>query len=180
MRLFGWKLWGAKPKCDSYVLIAAPHTSNLDFILMILFAWAFEMNVTWMGKHTLFTPPMGWIMRLLGGMPIDRRRSGNVVDAMVDAFAENPTLVLVVPAEGTRSRQDYWKSGFYHIARRVGVPIVPSILDFGQMRGGFGPVYELTGDVSKDMDFFREFYDGIEGRFPELFSPVRLREEDEA
>ncbi len=86
---------------------------------------------------------------------------------------------MTVPAEGTRSYRDYWKSGFYHIAREAGVPIVPSYLDYGQKRGGFGPALTPTGDISADMDYFREFYAPMEGRFPNLFGPVRLREEDE-
>ena len=179
LRLFGWKLEGARPTEPSYVLIAAPHTSNWDFPMMLLFAAAFEMKVTWMAKHSLFWPPLGWLMRAMGGMPITRHRNRNTVDTMVDAFREQAELVLVVPTEGTRARAEYWKSGFYHIARRAAVPIVPSFLDFGSKRGGFGPPMVPTGEVIADMDYFREFYRGMRGKFPELFGPIRLREEME-
>lgn len=177
LHLLGWTLEGEKPTHRRYVLIAAPHTSNWDFPLMLAFAAAFDIKVTWMAKHSLFFPPVGWLMRALGGMPIVRHKNQNVVSAMVDTFSQVDDLVLVVPAEGTRERTDYWKSGFYHIASQANVPVVPSFLDFGQRRGGFGPALEITGNVMSDMQYFRDFYHGMKGKFPEQFSPVRLRDE---
>ena len=104
LRLGGWTYIGERPSCERYVLIAAPHTSNWDFPLMLLFAAAFDIQVNWMGKHSLFFPPMGWVMRMLGGIPVARHSRRNLVDAMVDAFGSRDQLVLVVPTEGTRSR----------------------------------------------------------------------------
>ena len=178
LQLTGWQLEGARPEFDRYVLIAAPHTSNWDFPLMLAFAAAFNIRVTWMAKHNLFFWPMGWIMRAMGGMPILRHKNMNVVDAMVATFKTVPHLVLVVPTEGTRNRTEYWKSGFYHIARKAGVPIVPSFLDFGRKRGGFGPALETSGDVRADMQYFRDFYVGMKGKFPDQFGPIRLKEEE--
>ncbi len=175
----GWKVEGGKPLHRKYVLIAAPHTSNWDFPLMMLFAWAFGIRINWMGKHSLFRPPYGWVMRALGGVPIQRRSNNNVVDAMVEAFAEREALALVVPAEGTRARTEFWKSGFYHIARGANVPIVPSYLDFGQKRGGFGPALPMSGDVKRDMALLRGFYAPMKGLYPDQFGPVRLREEEQ-
>ena len=123
---------------------------------------------------------MGWIMRALGGIPVARHRSGNLVDTLVESFASRAKLALVVPTEGTRARADYWRSGFYHIARKAGVPIVPSFLDYGSKRGGFGPALETCGELTEDMNYLREFYRGMQGKFPEQFGPVRLREEDAA
>lgn len=179
LHLAGWQLEGERPTFDSYVLIAAPHTSNWDFPLMLAFAAAFDIKVTWMAKHSLFFPPLGWIMRALGGMPIIRHESNKVVDLMVEAFRDIPRLVLVVPTEGTRERTEYWKSGFYHIARQAGVPIVPSFLDFGRKRGGFGPALITGAVVGEDMQYFRDFYADMQGKFPENVGPVRLREETE-
>ncbi len=178
LRLLGWRLEGARPQLDRYVLIAAPHTSNWDFPLMLLFAAAYDIKVTWMAKHSLFRPPMGWVMKSLGGMPIVRHEKRNVVDSMVEAFQRTSRLVLVVPTEGTRTRAQHWKSGFYHIARQAGVPIVPSFLDFGSKRGGFGPPLELSGDVRLDMQYFRDFYLGMRGLHSENFGPIRLPEEN--
>jgi 1-acyl-sn-glycerol-3-phosphate acyltransferase len=177
LQVTGWQLVGARPQCDHYVLIAAPHTSNWDFPLMLMFAAAFDIKVTWMAKHSLFYPPMGWIMRALGGMPIIRHKNQNVVSAMVAAFDTVTHLVLVVPTEGTRERSEYWKSGFYHIARQSKVPIVPSFLDFKTKRGGFGPPLTVTDSVATDMQYFRDFYSGMEGKIPHHFGPVKLKEE---
>jgi 1-acyl-sn-glycerol-3-phosphate acyltransferase len=177
LRRIRWELVGDRPPHSRYVLIAAPHTSNWDFPLMLLFATAFEIKVSWVAKHSLFYPPMGWIMRALGGIPVNRDEKGNMVAALADRFLAAPRLVLVVPTEGTRDYSEYWKSGFYHIARRAGVPIVPSFLDFGSRRGGFGPALFTTDDIRSDMEYFRDFYRGMRGKFPDQFGPVRLKEE---
>jgi 1-acyl-sn-glycerol-3-phosphate acyltransferase len=174
---FGWRLEGNRPEQRRYVLIAAPHTSNWDLPLMLAFGAAYDLKIRWMAKHSLFYPPLGWILRALGGMPVYRYEKRNVVDSMAEAFNVASRLVLVVPTEGTRERTDYWKSGFYHIALKAGVPIVPSFLDFGQKRGGFGPAFHPTGDVVTDMQYFRDFYNGMRGKFQGQFGPVRLREE---
>jgi 1-acyl-sn-glycerol-3-phosphate acyltransferase len=144
---------------------------------MLLFAAAFDVKINWLAKHNLFYPPIGWVMRAMGGIPITRHRSGHVVSALVDAFAAHEHLALAVPTEGTRTRSDYWKSGFYHIASGAGVPIIPSYLDYGARRGGFGPALELSGNLVADMDTLRSFYAPMQGKFPEQFGPVRLREE---
>lgn len=178
LTLTGWTLEGEKPLDRRYVLIAAPHTSNWDFPLMLLFGAAFDIKITWMGKQSLFWPPLSWFLRATGGMPIQRNSSNNVVDAMVETFSRHRELVLVVPTEGTRDRADYWKSGFYHIARKAGIPIVPSYLDFGRRRGGFGPARIVTGDIVSDMQYFRNFYAPMKGKFPGQVGPIRLRDEE--
>ena len=177
LHVAGWRLEGDRPTLDSYVLIAAPHTSNWDLLLLLAFAAAYDLRVTWMAKHSLFFPPLGWVMRALGGMPVTRHKPGHLVTAMAGAFETSRHLVLVVPTEGSRQRTPYWKSGFYHIAKQAGVPIVPSYLDFGHKRGGFGPALLPTSDVVQDMQYFRDFYAGMEGKYKGQFGPVRLREE---
>jgi|AntAceMinimDraft_11_1070367.scaffolds.fasta_scaffold00226_12 1-acyl-sn-glycerol-3-phosphate acyltransferase len=180
LQFTGWQLIGARPNCDHYVLIAAPHTSNWDFPLMLIFAAAFDIKVTWMAKHSLFYPPMGWIMRALGGMPVVRYRNQNVVSAMVAAFDTVPHLVLMVPTEGTREKSEYWKSGFYHIARQANVSIVPSFLDYKRKQGGFGAAFTATDNIRADMQYLREVYRGMDGKFPQNFGPIKLKEEDNA
>lgn len=179
LRRGGWKIEGERPQDDSFVLIAAPHTSNWDLPYMLAFAAVFDIEVKWMAKHGLFYPPMGWILRAMGGMPIVRHKNQNVVSAMVETFKRDRKLVLVVPTEGTRGRAEYWKSGFYHIARGAGVAIVPSYLDYGRRAGGFGPALQPSGDIGADMQYFRDFYSPMTGKFPEKFGPIRLREESD-
>ncbi|HIF91741.1 MAG: 1-acyl-sn-glycerol-3-phosphate acyltransferase [Myxococcales bacterium] len=174
----GWKPDGVRPEPKKFVLIAAPHTTNWDFIYLIAFAALFEIEISWMGKHTLFRWPFGFFARALGGVPVHRNRSEKMVTAMARTFDEHEELGLVVPAEGTRGYVEYWKSGFYHIAMTARVPIVMSYLDYTQKMGGFGPAFFPAGDPRQDMDTIRAFYEGRQGKHPELFGQIRLREED--
>jgi 1-acyl-sn-glycerol-3-phosphate acyltransferase len=116
-------------------------------------------------------------MRALGGIPVRRDRRNNLVAQVAEAFASASDLALVVPAEGTRGRTEYWKSGFYHMARTAKVPIVCGYLDYARKRGGFGHEFEPSGDVARDMDVVRAFYADKVGKYPECFGPVRLRDE---
>lgn len=178
IRVTGWKPDGVRPEPKKYVLIAAPHTTNWDFIYLIAFAALFDIEIAWMGKHTLFRWPFGPIMRALGGVPVRRRKSEKLVTAMARTFDDHEQLGIVVPPEGTRAYVEYWKSGFYHIAMAADVPIVMSYLDYTKKLGGFGPAFFPSGDISEDMDAIRAFYEGREGKNPALFGRIRLREED--
>jgi len=144
---------------------------------MLAYAALFELRISWLGKHKLFTPPFGWIMRAMGGVPVVRHKNQNTVSAMADAFTDHENLIVVIPAEGTRRRVEYWKSGFYQIALKAGVPIVPSYLDYSKKQGGFGPALIPTGDIQQDMQYLRDFYAPMKGKFADMFGPVRLREE---
>ena len=175
--LTGWKPEGARPEPRRYVLIAAPHTSNWDLAYLLALAEEFGVRVAWMGKDSLFRPPLGWAMRRLGGIPVVRHKRGNLVAAVAQTFAEREDLALVVPAEGTRGYVPHWKSGFYHIARTAKVPIVLGYLDYARKRGGFGPALHPTGDVRRDMDEIREFYSDKVAKYPDQFGEVRLKEE---
>lgn len=178
LKLTGWKTEGEKPQARRFVLIAAPHTSNWDLVYLLALSQIFGIRVSWMGKDTLFKPPLGWLMRAVGGIPVVRHKRGNLVAQAAQRFAEAEDLALVVPAEGTRGAVEYWKSGFYHIARTADVPIVLGYLDYARKRGGFGPSLRATGDVRKDMEQIRAFYADKVGKYPEDFAEPRLREED--
>jgi 1-acyl-sn-glycerol-3-phosphate acyltransferase len=168
---------GARPTARRYVLIAAPHTSNWDLAYLLAFAAVFDVKLSFMAKHTLFRWPMGRLMRRLGGVPVRRHLRENAVAQMVGLLKGSEDLALTVPAEGTRSYVPHWKSGFYHIARDAGVPIVLGFLDFGRRRGGFGPEFLPTGNVADDMEAIRDFYADKQGLHPEKVGVVRLAEE---
>ncbi len=175
--LTGWEPEGAKPLEQRFVLIAAPHTSSWDLAYLLAISTVVGVKVSWMGKDTLFRPPLGWLMRASGGIPIVRTRSEKLVSQMARAFEKSESLALVVPAEGTRGYVPHWKSGFYHIARRANVPIVMGYLNYATRRGGFGPALHPTGDVRADMDKIRAFYSDKVGKYPDSFGEVRLKEE---
>lgn len=179
LRALGWKVEGAVPRPHRFVLIAAPHTSNWDLPFMLATGWVYGIRVRWMGKHTLFRPPFRWLMTRIGGVPIDRRAAHGVVAQMAERFAQSDELILAVPPEGTRGRRDFWKSGFYEIARAANVPIVLGFLDFGAKVVGMGPAIRPSGNVRADMDILREFYRGKVGKRPGMFTEPRLRSEDD-
>ena len=178
LRLFGWRLEGALPPIDKAVVIAAPHTSNWDLPHMLAVSWALGVRPSWLGKREIFRFPFGGLMRWFGGLPVDRRVRANLVEQAAQRFSEVNRLFLVVPPSGTRSRATHWKSGFLHIARRAGVPILCAYLDYRRRAGGIGPTIEPTGVAAIDMPGIRAFYDTITARYPELVTPVRLAEED--
>jgi 1-acyl-sn-glycerol-3-phosphate acyltransferase len=170
---------GEPPK-ESCVLVAGPHTSNWDFLFMLSYAWATDVPLRWLGKEELFKGPMGPIMRATGGIAVDRDHPGGLVEQMAERFRDGPRMGLVITPEGTRGKRDYWKSGFYRIARAADVPIVLGYIDWPNRTGGFGPTFKLTGDVSADMERIRDLYDNITGIRPEGQTSPRLREEDTA
>ena len=180
LRLIGWRVEGRFPDVSKAVVIAAPHTSNWDMPLMLAIAYGVGVRPAWLGKRELFRGPFGWVMRWLGGLPVDRAVRQNLVQQAVDGFALADQLHLVIPPSGTRSGATHWKSGFYHIASGAGVPIVCAFLDYRRKVGGIGPVLAPSGNVAADMVPIRAFYADVTGKFPELAAPVRLLEEDEA
>lgn len=159
------------------MLVAAPHTSNWDLLWLLLMASAKGIPIRWLAKHDLFRGVQGWCLRRLGGVPVVRGRSEDRVAATARLFREMDSLVLVIPPEATRARADFWKSGFYHIARLGGVPIVPTALDYGARVGEFGAPVAADVGVRPLMDAMRAFYAGRQGAYPERFGPIRLREE---
>ncbi len=180
LKLAGWKLEGSVTPAPRCVMIAAPHTSNWDFYYMLLMNWSLGLKVSWMGKAPMFRPPFAGLMRRMGGIPVYRDAGSGMVEQMKAAFDEADLLRLLIPAEGTRSYRSRWRSGFYHIARHSGVPIVPTFLDYGRKIGRVGPEIEVTGSVGEDMDRIREFYSGVTGRVADSFSDIVLAEEEQA
>lgn len=171
-RLVGWHTEGAPPATPRYVLIAAPHTSNWDAAVMLLAARIFGIELSWFIKKSWFFFPMGALLRRVGGVPIDRSRAHGMVEQAVAELKRRDKLVLAVPPEGTRGRAAHWKSGFYHIARGAGVPIVLGYLDYGRKAAGLGPAFVPTGDIEADFAVFREFYSKITARYPDKVGPV--------
>lgn len=166
LRLTGWKVEGELPRgATKAVLIAAPHTSNWDLPYTLMVAFALRLNIYWMGKQSIFKPPFRGVMRWLGGIPVNREQSTNLVAASVAAIrAADGPLQLIVPPEGTRSKTRYWKTGFYHIAVGAQVPIVMAYMDYHEKRSGLGPVFTPTGDVEADMAAIKAFYAPFKGK----------------
>ena len=166
LKMTGWTVEGSlPPQATRSVFIAAPHTSNWDLPYTLMVAFALRLNPYWMGKQSIFKAPFGGLMRWLGGIPVNRAQSSNLVAASADAIrAADGPLQLIVPPEGTRSKTRYWKTGFYYIARTAQVPIVMAYMDYATKRSGLGPLFQPTGDIEADMAAIKAFYAPFKGK----------------
>jgi len=164
--LAGWRIEGEFPPQPKMVAIVAPHTSNWDFVIGIIAVFALGIRVRFLGKHTLFNPWLGWLMRWFGGMPVNREAPQGLVPQVVAAIDQASTVFLAITPAGTRSSTKPWKSGFYHIAHDARVPIVPIAFD-GEHRAirVFAPL-ATTGDYEKDLPLLRAPFEGIRGINP--------------
>ena len=164
VRLCGWHLVGEFPDVPRLVMIAAPHSSWWDGIWGLLIKIALGANIHFMAKQELFTGPLGWALRRLGGMPIDRRAAKGVVDQMVDAFAATDILWLGLTPEGTRKRVSEWKTGFWHIARRAGTPVFPIAFHYPDKAIHLGPLFVTSAAMKADIANLRQFYTPFQGK----------------
>ncbi len=178
--LFGWRVVPRATIPDKCVVVAYPHTSNWDFPLMYFGSMVYGKKLNWLGKAELFRSFMGPIMRRLGGISVKRDSPQGLVQQIADAFANVPTLRLVIPPEGTRKKTDYWKSGFYRIALAAKVPVHLGRVCIATKTVDFGDPLPLTGDVHIDMDRIRAWYEGAVGVNPASMGTIRLRDEDVA
>jgi 1-acyl-sn-glycerol-3-phosphate acyltransferase len=172
-----YKVTGQPPTAPVCVMVAAPHTSNWDFILMIAMAWRSGISPVWLGKKEMFWGPMAPLFRAMGGIPVNRQNPAGLADKVAGLAREGRVSAVVIPPEATRSLGTVWKSGFRRIAIDAGIPIVLTYLDGPTRTGGFGPTFMPTDDVVADMDVVREFYADKHGLKPHLFTPPLLREE---
>ena len=160
-----WGFEGEVPNLSKGVIIVAPHTSNWDFVIGVAAMLALDLELRFLGKHTLFDGPLAPIMRGLGGIPVDRAHPGRgIVEGLAARFQTEEKLLLALSPEGTRSSVDRWKSGFHRIARAAGVPIMAIALDYGPRRVRFGPVVTPTDDFDRDVANFLEFFASARGR----------------
>jgi 1-acyl-sn-glycerol-3-phosphate acyltransferase len=175
LRLTRWQTVGQAP--TSGILVGAPHTSNWDWVAMLLLTWRDGVQARVLIKRELFRGPLAVLLRVTGGIPLDRRNPGETVRTLLAEAEVAQQFLLVLAAEGTRGKGEYWKSGFYKIAQQTGLAITLGFIDGPTRTMGFGPTFHPTGDVAADMDVVRAFYADKHGIHPELRTEPRLREE---
>ena len=164
LTLFGWRVIGEYPDRAKMVAIAAPHTTNWDFVVGILVVFALGLDVRYLGKHTLFRPPLGWLMRWLGGTPVVRDTPQGAVGDAAETIAREERILLAVAPEGTRTPGKPWRSGFYNIARAANVPILPAAFDYPAKAVRLFPLFEPTGDYAADLPRLQALYSGVRRR----------------
>ena len=170
IRLFGWKIENTIPdhikKC---VIIVAPHSSWQDFPVCMFTKWVCGFPANFIGKASIFKPPFGMIFRALGGTPVERSKSINLVDAIVNIFESKEAFILALSPEGTRKKVDTWKSGFYYIAKGAKVPVIMIGLNFELKKVVISAPYMMTDDKEKDFKLIANFYSEMKGKHPERF-----------
>ena len=169
LKLGGWKITGQENIKDlaKFILIGAPHTSSLDFILGILVRSATNLETRFLGKQSLFRPPFGFLFRAIGGYPVDRTQSNNMVDAIINIFNSHERFSIALAPEGTRQRVEKFKSGFYHIAKGAEVPIILFKFNFGDKALEFSPPFFTGDDATADMKTIEDHFRGVVGIRPE-------------
>lgn len=168
LRLFGWKIDKSVPmgvkKC---VVVMGPHTSNWDFIIGKIAFMSYGVKGTFLIKKELFFPPLGWWLRSMGGIPVDRKGKSNLTDVAVSYFDNSETMYMVFTPEGTRSYNPNWKRGFYYIAQKANVPIYIGYIDYEKKVGGFHSLFTPTGDVVADIEYIKGVLKQFKGKYPE-------------
>lgn len=176
--LLGWKVNPViPPEAQRCVMIAAPHTSNWDFFLVVLAFWVLDIPMKVAIKDDWTKFPFGWFVKSLGGLGIDRnpkkvnKNVSSQVDQMAQFFVTNERIALVIAPEGTRRKREQWKMGFYYVAKQAGVPITNGYLDYKNKIAGVGPkALHISDNMEEDLKSIMNFYKDIKGRTPELFS----------
>ncbi len=158
LRLLGWRVEGVIPDLPKMVWIGAPHTTNWDGVLSLATLMALGIDASTMIKDSAFKGPLGWLLRSLGGIPINRASPKGVVEQSIDQFASRQRFVLLIAPEGTRDGADDWKRGYYRIAEGAGVPVLPAAIDYPGRRITFGPPLTPSGSYEADFEQLLDFY----------------------
>ncbi len=169
-KLFGWKVSGRfPPELKKYIVAVAPHTSNWDFVVGVAARSILRMqHARFLGKSALFKPPFGWLFTALGGYPVDRSRHSDMVQQVADIFATHDRFILALAPEGTRKKVEKLRTGFYYIAKKAGVPIIPCGFDYRKKEVIIGEPFYPSADLQRDIESLMSFYRNIIGQNPEL------------
>jgi 1-acyl-sn-glycerol-3-phosphate acyltransferase len=167
--IFGWRLSGSLPPAPRVVMIAAPHTSNWDYLLGMAAIFALGIRMNYLAKHTAFRGPLGWFMRWTGGIPVNRKAPGDVLERAIQMLRESPKMWVGIAPEGTRKRVERWKTGYHRIAMGAGVPIWPVALDYPNKTIRMLPLRTLSGDPDADEAMLKALYAKPMARHPDAF-----------
>ncbi|MGH2666135.1 1-acyl-sn-glycerol-3-phosphate acyltransferase [Flavobacterium sp.] len=168
-KLMGWKISGTiAPEIKKCVMIIVPHTSWHDFYLGLFTRGIVGLEMNWVGKKELFQFPFGAYFRWMGGEPLDRKKNENKVDAIAEVFQNKEVFRLAIAPEGTRKKVEEWKTGFYYIAQKANVPIIPVAFDFGKKEVKIFEPFFLTGNKEEDFNNLEKNFIGVVGRVPDF------------
>ncbi|WP_412463790.1 1-acyl-sn-glycerol-3-phosphate acyltransferase [Flavobacterium mekongense] len=167
-KIMGWKLIGTiSPEVKKCVLMVMPHTCNFDFFIGLFCRGIINLEMNFVGKKELFAFPFGYYFRSIGGAPLDRSGGKNNVDATVDVFNSREVFRMAIAPEGTRKKVDQLRTGFYYVAHKAGVPIIPVAFDYGKKEVRIGIPFTTTGNYEEDIKIILAHFKGVQGRYPE-------------
>ena len=178
LSLLGWHVEKSKPAEKKIIIIGAPHTSNWDFPLTLLALSSLGLRFSWIGKHTIFRGPFGIFFRTIGGIPVDRKARSGFINEMAGAFSARDRLTLAIAPEGTRSKKNHWKAGFYHIAVKANIKVCFGFIDYPTKTIGLGPTLTPSDDIVRDFEVIQAFYQDKTGKYPDKESAICLREKE--
>ncbi|MGV6860226.1 MAG: 1-acyl-sn-glycerol-3-phosphate acyltransferase [Putridiphycobacter sp.] len=170
LKLMGWKIDPeVPPHFNRCVLVMAPHTSNWDYFIGMMAFWGvYQKDIKQLIKKDLFFPPLGWILKSLGGIPVNRKGPTKLTKVIAEMYQKQEDLTIVFTPEGTRSYNPNWKKGFYYIAKEANVPICVGFLDYSNKTGGVLPIkIEVTENEKQDIDKIKSIYTKYKGKYPE-------------
>ena len=162
-KVLGWKIIGETNPVKKCVMIVAPHTHWLDFFVAIPVRRILNLKINFIGKKELFFFPLNYILKYLGGSPVNRNSKSKTVDLIAEKFSKKDLYRLALSPEGTRNKVNEWKTGFYYIAKKANVPIVSVSMDAKKKEVVFSKPFYPTNDIKKDFEFLKKFYDGVVG-----------------
>ena len=173
-KLYGWKLIGSVPKeIKKYVLIAAPHTSNMDFFLAMPTMWKLGVPGRFLIKKEHTDTFYGGLIKAMGGIGVDRKnQSKTFVQELNDIVDSHEEIAMLFTPEGTRKRVKRWKTGFYRVALAVNVPIILAYAEYSKKEVHIGHVFNPSGDFEKDFDYMEKFFNQVTAKFPEDYNPI--------
>ena len=171
LKLTGWKLIGTPPIEWNFIITVVPHTSYFDFFVGKMFNLYIGFPIYYMIKKEAFFFPVGWLLKLSGGVPIDRKKPGATMIQMIDRFNDKDKFVLSIAPEGTRNKVSTWKPGFWYLATKANVPVVPVGLNYKNKTAYFGEPIYMTEDRDGDMEKIKNVYRSIElhAKYPDQF-----------
>lgn len=167
-KVWGWQVVGPIPVIPKYLIVVAPHTSNWDFLIGVLFRhYTDGFEPRYLAKKELFVWPIGYFFKALGGYPVERSKNTNFVDSLVHVFNTNEKFVTTITPEGTRKYNQKWKTGFYHIAKKANVPIVTVAFDYATKRVVFEDPYYITKELDETIIDFKKYFSQFKGKYPQ-------------
>jgi 1-acyl-sn-glycerol-3-phosphate acyltransferase len=170
-KLLGWSDGGSLKKvAPKYIVVIAPHTSNLDFIFGLFYAYQLGFKIQFFAKSQLFHWSTGWFFTFFGGIPVDRSKKNNLVSQAVEIINSHERIIIGIAPEGTRKKTKKWKTGFYYMAVEANIPIGLAYLDYKEKKAGIGKLIHPSGDIEKDFKIIEEFYATIHPKYPALYN----------